>query len=771
MARIGLLCLVLVLGAAKFLHVVHGHYPIQHWLFFRYLSHWFWVGFLALACWSSGSAVLGWLRILFPRAERTLMAFVVGFYLFFLCMFLGGVLHLLGRVFSIALPLSLILMGVPRAMRRRRLLRPLSNFVRGPVRMRSWLTVVICLFGVGGFLLIYIPTLSPQNIAADARWYHIVMAESYAAGGGIGRSHEGSFVAAYPQLATVVYSWAFILPRTTLFDRLEIAAHIEVMVFIWTLLGVAVLAARVIPRRKIGLTWTAIFLFPGIFLYDSNLSVAADHILAFWAPPIFLCLLRAFERLDFRRCLLFAIPVSGAALTKYQAGCLVLVPIAVLVVRAVWLSIRRSGSRVAPLGGAALAGALTLLLTAPHWAKNALWYHDPFYPLLHTRLPVQPWSPDAKTYFDTIFRAAFWQPEGTFGTQLKETLVALFTFSFENHDWVRFHGAVPVFGSLFTLTTLALPFLGGGRRLWGLVGCTYAGVFIWFWASHQDRYLQAIVPWMAAATAALIVHIWQTGMLARACVSLLILAQVVWGGDVPFIPTHAFVKTTPFKYTLDLVATGYQGEYFERLRPFPPWLELGRKLPKDAKVLVHGDIGPLGLGRPSVTDLTGWQGGISYARHSSPRELHQHLVKMGVTHVVWTPDWGHAWNSVADDLVFYSFVARQVGARDAVARHQFAKLLAEPPPDSKYGLVLVWGKVEGYESGLYPLSSLTVPGWKAKNPWKYPTPQRAAHGDEDTLLPEAEFVVVGADKHPTLTGLSRIMTRNKTAHIWQRAAR
>jgi hypothetical protein len=765
--RLGALCVVILGGLGKFLLVVHEHYPIQHWLFFRYVSFWFWVGVLAFACWTAGGAVLGLLGILLPRAERALISFAVGLLVFFLGMFLGGLLGLYTKLFAFALPLAMIAFGAPRAFRRaRRMRKPLVQLLGRPVRVRSWLGVAMVAFGAMGLLLAYIPTLTPLNIAADARWYHLVLAESYAASGGIVRSGEGSFVAAYPQLASIIYTWAFLLPRTTLFDRVEIAAHIEVMVFLWTLLGVAVLAARVVPRRRIGLGWVAMFLFPGLLLYDSSLSVAADHILAFWGPPILLMSIRAWERLDPRPAFLLAVALAGAVLTKYQAGCLVIAPIFALALRGVWLLVRSREGRARTLLGLGVAAASTLLFTSAHWLKNLLWYRDPFYPLLHGRLPSTPWSPDAQRYFDTVFRAAFWRPEGTLAERSKETFFALFTFSFEPHDWSSFHRDVPVFGSLFTLLTFCVPFLGVRRRLWALVGCTYAGIWVWYWASHQDRYLQALVPLMAATTAAIITLIWRSGLVARACVSLPIAAQIVWGGDVPFFPTHAFVNTTPYKLVADLLASGHAQNYRDRLRPFPPWLELGRRLPGDAKVLVHGDIGPLGLGRSSVTDHTGWQGGISYGRHTYA-SLHDQLQRLGVTHVVWIPNWGHGVNSIADDLVFYAFVARYVEDRDAIQKHSFARLGVRPA-DAPHGNVLVWSKVEGYAPGVYALTDLTIPGSKPKIPWTYPVPLRPVEGDPSALLPGVEYVVVPTALDVELPGFTQVMLRNKQTRLYRR---
>ena len=43
------------------------------------------------------------------------------------------------------------------------------------------------------------------------------------------------------------------------------------------------------------LTWIAMFLFPGIFLYDSNLHAGADHIAALFCIPLVLALLRVWR--------------------------------------------------------------------------------------------------------------------------------------------------------------------------------------------------------------------------------------------------------------------------------------------------------------------------------------------------------------------------------------------------------------------------------------------------------------------------------------------
>jgi len=632
------------------------------------------------------------------------------------------------------------------------------------VRFDSPLALAIVLFGLAGAAMVYIPVLTPDNIAADSRWYHLTLAEHYAASGGISATPEGWFPAAYPHLATIIYTWAFLLPRTALFDQIEIAAHLEYMIFLWTLLGVGVVARRLVPQARATLAWTAIFLFPGIFLYDSNLSAAADHVLAFWGPPIFLCLLRAWERLEPRRCLLLAVALAGAALTKYQAGCLVLLPALALPARAVMLSVR---GRWRAWQGALAAGAAVLLLTAPHWAKNALWYHDPFYPLLHEHLPSRPWGPDATTYFERIFKPNLWVPTGTLSQKLEQTGKALFTFSFIPNDWSSFHGKVPVFGSLFTLTSLCVPFFWRQRRLVAMVLLCYGAVFIWYWGSHQDRYLQAAVPWMAAATAAVLARLWHAGLPVRALAGLLVGLQIVWGGDVPFFPTHMFIGTTPYKTTIDLLSSGFRKEDPDRMHwPLSDFRDVGRGLPDDAHVLVHGDLGPLGLNAMVIADSTGWQGAISYGRHRSPADTWHQLRNLGATHVLWIFNWAQDNNSLADDLVFYAFAQRHLPAPSSVGAYRLSPLPPRPPTDQPHGLVLFLGKGDTYPPGLHTMQAMTVPA--SGGGQRYPAPLRTAPGNEASLLPHASFVVIEpAAAAIALPGFSKMLQRGRY-ELWMR---
>ena len=244
--------------------------------------------------------------------------------------------------------------------------------------------------GLLGVLLVYLPILSPDNVAYDSRWYHLALAEHYAVDGAIRRFPEGLLAASYPQTATMLYTWAFSSPLGELFDRVELAAHLEFALFLATLAGIPALLARLLPEPRARATWAALFLFPGIFVYDSALSCAADHVAALFAVPILLALLRAWPAPTARSCALLAIFVSGALSVKYTAASLALGPSLALLARGVWLMLRANSRRTtaALLASLAVFAAMTVLLTAPHWLKNWILYGDPGLP--HARRALRP---------------------------------------------------------------------------------------------------------------------------------------------------------------------------------------------------------------------------------------------------------------------------------------------------------------------------------------------------------------------------------------------
>jgi len=511
-----------------------------------------------------------------------------------------------------------------------------------------------------GVAMVYFTIIPPDNVGFDARWYHLPIAEHFIAAGGVVPFLEGWYLGTYPHLASIIYTWAFLLPGTQLLDRILLAAHLEFVIFVVTLGSIPLLVKKLVGGPLRWESFAALFLFPTVLLYDGSLFVAADHVLALWAIPIYLSLQHAVKALTCRRLLLLTALLAGALLTKYQAVYFLLPCMCAVIVA--WFRAMKSGrGREASLAIGA-ATVLGLVLTAPHWLFNWFWYGDPLYPMLHAYLPSRPFSSGTARHLGTFLGTEMWIPKGSTLSKLSEAARALVTFSFEPHDWPTYHGRVPVFGSLFTILSVIVLFWPAARRIAPLVGATLMGVGIWFLTSHQDRYLQALLPWMACATFALAYLVHRQLPSLRAPLWLLLGLQIVWGGDVYFIPandnSYEVDRPSPIKAAVDFLSSGYKGRYEERLHPFPPWESMGASLPRDAKVLLHERYLHLGLGRMAVSDLPGWQGGISYVELHDSRAIAERLRGLGVTHVLWETTMSHELDSVASDIAFFRFATQ-----------------------------------------------------------------------------------------------------------------
>ncbi len=548
------------------------------------------------------------------------------------------------------------------------------------------------------------------------------------------------------------------------------------------------------PGTRAGLSWVVMFLFPGIFLYDSSLSTAADHITAFWAPAVYLALGQAWRDLEPRRCAVLAMVLGGALLTKYQSVQLAILPVLAVLLRALWLAIRELGARVRPsLGlarpgggrwwfatGPAVAAGVGLLVTAPHWLKNMVWYGDPLFPYLWRRFTPRPWSPDAAAMFERyweIVQVGGWRPQGTTATKVEETLWSLYKFSFEPHDWPRFHGVVPVFGSLFTLTTFVLPLLRKSKRLWGIyIGASLA-VLHWYWSMHQDRYLQVVLPWMVAGVAGVFALIWRMGVLPRIGLAALAGLQLIWGGDVYFIPGHTMAGGAPIRTVSDLLAQGYKKKYEGRLVISGEYEKIAAALPREARILLHEDNRRLGLFRPVVTDFVPWQYGIRYGRMPSPAAVHDALIGFGVTHVVYRTGKSRNFDTLAGDLRFFEYVTNYGADSKRIGGRTVVRVPAERP-EGTGNAVLYLGCNRWYERGLHDLDALNVPEmWPARGQprVKASTVYADDPAELDPLIDGAQFVVVGANcktnvPQNALSGFVQAAMRGKE-QLWVRSTK
>lgn len=743
--------LLALAGAAVFLHAVGRHVPLGKWLFFSYARA---IGAACVFALGSLSAGTRLARRLAPSAvgpaARLTYAAPLGVLAFFAGQWALGALGLLGPASALGLPLALFAWGAPVALPwTRRLWRHVARRRSLGTTPHSPLALAATLLGVLGLAIVWTGVLVPENASYDARWYHLPIAEHYAAEGAIRPTVEGWYQSALPHLASVLYVFAYTWPKLTLFERVEVAAHQELALFVLTLVAVGHATGRLVGggRRPRG-AWAAIFLFPGIFVYDASLGLGADHVAALFAIPLALATFDALPRLEPRRLALVGALAGGALATKYQSAMLVVVPAAALAGRVAHVAVRGDAAARRRALVAASAGLATFAaITAPHWLKNAVFHGDPLYPLLHDRLRDRPFVADAPRLLDEVFLRQLWRPSGSLVDKTLATLRALVTFAFEPHDWESFHRDVPVFGALFTLTlplvVLAPP--RARRRIGALALASLGAIAAWYLGSHQDRYLQIALPWLAATTAATLVATFHAHRAARAPLALLVGAQLVWGADQPFLPAHTQLHASPIASAAQLFSSSFRGDFEARGRIFGDMGDVGRALPKGAKVLVHQVQEHAGLLAASVNDWGGWQGGLRWAATPTPRAAWEATRAMGVTHVVWRTHRPRDWDSLAGDLVFFDLATNDLCDVRTFGELSLGSLGTEPPPatrDRESALVLGCG--DGYATGVYALADLDVPAFRAPPAAEWPRPRRPlgdALGDE---IARAAFVVKDA---------------------------
>lgn len=715
---------------------------VRDWLVWRYFLYWGIAGVWVLACSSAGFAVLRRvLRSPLPLLEHWTMCFAVGLLAFFLLMFFGGLLGLYGSVFFVGILLALLGAGFLPLLR---YLVRLRRHLRARAHRRVGGTagvLLLWILGIIALFVFYLPGIVPAQIGYDSAWYHVPLGEHYARLGRIERLPEGWFPGAMPHLPSIVYCFAFLLPGGRLFDYVELASHLELATTLMALVGVPALVRRLARGARAHVAWIAFFAFPSVFYYAA--LIGGDQISALWGVPIALALLRTWPALSWRHGTLLACAVAGMVLTKYSASGILIGPALAIGARILWVlgrSLWQRGSLLTAWRNAAgglLVGALILLLTTPLWAKNWIWYGDPFYPLLHRFFPSRPWSIDAATYLADfqLEMADYAPPPGWPG--VKEGLWAVLDHGFKPADY----SPLPLRGALFTLLCGCLPFVRASGRLWAVAGIANLAVFGWFMQLHQDRYLMAFLPIMAAVLAAVVVESWRSLRWARPLLIALCVLHSAWGLSIFSIsgPNGNYRKVLDF--AMSVGAKNPEAGMGDLAR----WDFIGRSLPAKSKVLVHGMHAHAGLGHPSISDWPRVQLGISYGRLASPAAVFAELKRMGVTHLVWQSE---TWpdDSYAGDLRFYEF-ARKYTSPKAVRGLWLGAMPSKSPPDTPRDPLVAFMSCDGrHAPGLYRLSSLTTPNPRGRAQGPYPKPlQSISSANADERLAEAHFAIYKSD--------------------------
>ena len=742
---------VLLGGVVLFGGVVNAHYPIGDWLFFHYALAWL------LALVFLGASFVGGYGLLehlggttLPKREELTLAPALGVLAFGLLVFFIGLVGGLWAGSFYAIPALLVAVGWGRASRDfPRFVRHLRKVeLRPPFwQLFAWALAVVALF------LVYVQLLTPDTFGFDERWYHLPIAQRYALTGSTGRFEEGFWQQANPHLASYLYTWAFLTPSVLLFDRLEICAHVELVLFLATLAQVPILTRRLAPRLRHPLSALVLLAFPCIYLYDGNLHGGADHVAAFFAIPAALAALHCLRELSPRSAVVFAACVGGLALTKFTALCVV-VPLLLLVGgRGTELAIRRRPGAV--LGLATAVGAC-LLVTAPVWLRNLIWFHDPLYPFLHRYFPSRPWNPDAPGPIAAM--QTLMQAQSLASNDFLDALKATVTFSFIPNDWYVFHQDVPIFGSLFTLTLPCLLFVKRPARLIVAHACVMLSLVLWHLLHHADRYLQVLLPWMAAVTAACLGRIWENGWLARGPLLALVALQLVWGGDVPFLRTHNLINDSPIRVAEAFLASGFEHRE-RRLVPYEPLGTIGEATPEDAVILAHDLVTILGLDRRWVTDVH--ESRFSYAALRTPRRIHDELTALHVTHLLWS-NAALGRDSLASDFAFLDYALHYTEEPQVISGYTLARVPKEAPrasDDDPRVVVLSCGSP--YPSGVYRLSDLRLP---VVNPGPAPAFEPLVDGPRAALA-TAAFAAVERRCHPNVVvgrPLRRVQMRGQT---------
>lgn len=753
--RSALVAAIAVWGAWYLATWLGRRHPIEGWFFFDLAKIWLWNVYLTLACVSTGHVVV---TRLLRSAERTrletlALSFPTGLVTFVMGMYLGGFLALYGAAFAIVLPSVMIAVGARPAFRAWQAARASGTL---PTVNLGGIPLVISVLGLLLVGLLYLGAMSPEAINYDATWLHMVIPQDYAREGRI-IAFPGDQVKNVPHLGAMVTTWGFLVPG---FDmpalRYMMALHIEFAVFLWTLVGMAA-ATRWLAQRDARGTWAGFALFPGIFVYDSNIAGASDHFLALFVVPMVLATYHVIRRFDRSTAILAGLIVGGAAMSKMQA-------LYVLVPLVIW-ALARAGALIfryyrrdralpdTPPGpkaiaiGIGLTAGVALLVMLPHLGSNWVFYSNPLYPLFPDVFKgSHPTIADAGLRVRNVIADWNWHPPEALGERLSKAFeMAFYSFSFVPH--YSFVNNLPVFGSTFTLLLPVLVVLkNAGRIRVGALICLGA-LMLWAFSYWVDRNLQTFLPLLVAVTGAIILRTWELGWLARAGLTALLTVQVAWATPLYFSGSDRL------NGAISLIRAGMEGRARQHLAGYrSQYIALGKSLPKNAVVMLHNQHVMLGINRPVILDWTGFQTIIDYRLLKTPRDLYDRLREIGVTHVVVPPSGPAA--TLQDDVIFETFAHRYGQGRQHFGELSVFPMPPTPPPQEAPYLVLTVG-MAGYPDGLYRVDALSRCDQFPPNMRRQGAPVRMAAPAD--LIGDAKVVLLGQGglDGPTNERLSR----------------
>ena len=622
-----------------------------------------------------------------PALTRLAIAGPLGVLGYVLGAWLVGVFGALNRVYAIAWVVAgLVLGGRPLL----RTIQQVLGHAGRAVQRAPFFARVGASIGAIALAWLYLGAFTPHAVNYDASWNHLVIAQDYA------REHRmvpflADWVKNLPHLGSIINTWAFLVPGLPHEpSRWMQALHLEFGALVWTLVGVAAVASRLLRHRGPAGLWGLFALFPGLWVYDSNMGAASDHYAALFAAPLLLAALEWLRRRAPGDALLMGL-LGGAALATKLQGVFMLAPIALLCV-AQGLKHRSTVKR--SVAFAVLGGLISM---GPHLLRNLIYFHNPLYPMAQGFFPSTPSVPNAPLQVAYLFADWRTHPPEAFVEHLIASAKVWATFGFEAH--YSFVGNLPVFGFLFLILTVGLLALPNRRALWVAVLLSHGAIACWAWLVWVDRNLQVFAPWIWATSLALWWSLFRLGGAARAGLSLLAVAQFAWNAGLYVTANdRVFNSLQIFEAQNKASPPPFGVEHRKQYR------DLGDEVGPGAVVLLHNSHVMLGLNRTVLLDWVGFQGLFDYRPMRSVADVGAAFTSAGVTHVAWRPWWRGA-ASKQEEVLFGLF---SQAAQAVTKRNQdlaYAPLKSLPALDAAPLRVVMLGFGQ-YRNGLYPVENL-----------------------------------------------------------------
>lgn len=707
--------LVCAFGTYTLAKTLEGSYPVKEWLVWDLLPIWGYTLLFNASCVAFGSFALRHLlgQRELPAIERLLQSMMLGLVSFVLGLYVLGFVGLFKPWASLGLVGVMLSFGIADARALWMELRGWRRSVSPRSETERVLGSLAIIGGAAALVFLYLEALNTSAINFDATWYHFPIAQDYARVGRIipfpSENHR-----AFPHLTSLVHTWALLVPGLRFLPQhWMLSLHLEFTIVVWRLVGAYAIARWLLGGRDVRGLWACFFLFPSVFVYDQAIGGSADHFLGFFAAPTLLAAGRALKTFDRRWCVLCGAALGGHMLVKYQAVYLfagltlaTLASMAVLAARRLYCSLTGHKADALPTYRALLVGASMLALTAalvsaPHFAKNAVFYHNPVYPFAKSVFKSTFPKPTPGYYVEKPKPGGGAFPPKYSGLQRQLWAAGkVFTYPLATANR-KLTDHRPYMGALFSMLLPCVLFVPRRKRLLFTAGIITVAMMVWANSAANDRYLLSFYDLCIGSALALMVYVWDLGLLARLGLVPLVALQLFWGGDAML-----FYGRKQLNAAIELIVDGYSGDYGStRLAAKSLQQQITRATPQNAVILSRNYKGLLGLNRLVLSDIPANQDYIVYSHVRDPREFYDQLKARGVTHLLYPR--GERRPGTWGNEILFAELFRRGSHTQRFGKLQLTELSKTPPPASAPYLVLVAGLRE-YPEGIYKLEQLDI---------------------------------------------------------------